>query len=364
MKKPRKKIGILFGGKSAEHEVSLQSAKSIYEAMDREKFEPILIAIEKSGKWVMRNDDNFFLNALDPESIELAKDNQEVAMIPQSEGKILDLEKNEIREIVDVVFPVLHGTYGEDGTVQGLMKLIDIPYIGAGVLGSSVGMDKEVMKRLLNEAGIANAKYQVATEKNIPSFGEVEKNLAMPVFVKPANLGSSVGISKVCNIGEYDNAVKLALQYDTKILIEEYIEGREIECSVLGNNEVSCSVPGEIVVKSDFYSYEAKYVDNTAFELKIPAELPNKLQEKIKNLAIKAYKTLNCEGMARADMFLCKDNKIYVNELNTIPGFTKNSMYPKLWEASGISYKNLVTKLIELSLERFKKEKTLKTDFK
>jgi len=362
MKKLR--IAILFGGKSAEHEVSLQSAKSIYEAIDRNKYDPVLIAINKKGEWKMRSDDNFFLNADDPEKIELNIDNDSVAIVPQSEGEILDLTNNKIRDKIDCIFPILHGTYGEDGTVQGMIKLIDVPFVGAGVLGSSVGMDKDVMKRLLNEANISNAKCIIAKDNNVPSFGEVEKALGLPVFVKPANLGSSVGISKVNDIRGYDNAIKKSFLYDTKILIEEFIDGREIECAVLGNDDVSSSVPGEVVVKSDFYSYEAKYVDNTAFELKIPAEISEKLKNKIMKLVCKTFQVLNCEGMGRVDLFLCSDSKIYINEINTIPGFTKNSMYPKLWEASGLSYENLITKLIELATARYKKEKSLKTDFK
>jgi D-alanine-D-alanine ligase len=358
------KIGILFGGKSAEHEVSLQSAKSIYKAIDRDKYEPVLIAINKKGEWKMREDNDFFVNPDDPEKIRLNDDSDSVAIVPQSSGRIINSRDSEPRDKVDVLFPILHGTYGEDGTVQGMIKLIDVPFVGAGVLGSSVGMDKDVMKRLLNETGVLNAKCLIAKEDDFPIFDEAEKVLGLPMFIKPANLGSSVGISKVRNAKEYVKAIKKAFLYDTKILIEEFIDGREIECAVLGNDEVESSIPGEVVVKSDFYSYEAKYVDSTAFELKIPAEIPENLQGTIKDLACRTFKTLCCEGMGRVDIFLCKNDILYVNEINTIPGFTKNSMYPKLWEASGLSYKNLITKLIDLAIERHKKEKSLKTTFK
>lgn len=360
----KQKIGILFGGKSAEHEVSLQSAKSIYEAIDRSRYKPIMIAITKNGGWKMFQGEDFFINPDNPEKIRLNESDDYIAIIPQSEGDIINFNKPDLKSKIDCIFPILHGTYGEDGTVQGMIKLIDVPFVGAGVLGSAVGMDKDVMKRLLNEANIKNAKCMIARADSVPNFGEVEKTLGLPIFIKPANLGSSVGISKVTDIAEYDNAIKEAFLYDTKILIEEFVDGREIECSVLGNTEVRSSVPGEIVVKSDFYSYEAKYIDNTAFELEIPANVSEKLQSKIMKLACKTFETLCCEGMGRVDMFLRKDNSIYVNEINTIPGFTKNSMYPKLWEASGLSYKDLITKLIELSIERFNKEKSLKTTFK
>lgn len=264
---------------------------------------------------------------------------------------------------IDVVFPVLHGPFGEDGTVQGLLKLADVPFVGAGVLGSAVGMDKDVMKRLLRDAGVLVGAFVVihAHEKKQVRFVDVKKKLGTPLFIKPANLGSSVGISKVRSEVEFKKALALAFSYDSKVLIEEYIEGREIECSVLGNENPIASLPGELMVHHEFYSYEAKYLDERGMTPQIPARLSEEMMKKVQDTAIAAYKALCCEGMGRIDMFVTKNNRVFVNEINTIPGFTNISMYPKMWEASGLSYSKLIDKLIELAIERHAKEKKLKT---
>ena len=361
MEKPRKiHVGILFGGKSAEHEVSLRSAKNVYDALDKEKYEPVLIGIDKRGKWLLEDRSRFLL--------ENGNTNQEekgesVALVPQSDGAVTNLERPGEREKIDVVFPVLHGTFGEDGTVQGLLKLANIPFVGAGVLGSAVGMDKDVMKRILRDAGIPIAKFKVFRGNDEISFDAVSEDLGVPLFIKPANLGSSVGVHKTRTEEEFRAAVEDAFTYDRKILVEEYIKGREIECSVLGNEEPIASLPGEVIPKHEFYSYEAKYIDEDGAALEIPAKLPEETIKRVQDLAARAFKALECEGMARVDFFLKENGDLFVNEINTIPGFTSISMYPKLWEASGVSYSELVDRLIMLAIERFKKESRLKTSY-
>ena len=264
---------------------------------------------------------------------------------------------------LDVVFPVLHGTFGEDGTVQGLLKLANIAFVGADVLGSAVCMDKDVMKRLLRDAGIPIADFVVMESGKDADFSEIAARLGMPLFVKPANLGSSVGIHKVNSFAELQPAVEDALRYDRKVIVEEFIAGREIECSVLGNEKPIASLPGEIVPTHEFYSYEAKYIDAKGATLEIPAKLPADTVKKIQALAVQSYKVLCCEGMGRVDMFLTPDNKLVLNEINTIPGFTKISMYPKLWEHTGISYSELLDRLIELALQRFDAQNRLLTSY-
>jgi len=261
----------------------------------------------------------------------------------------------------DIIFPILHGPFGEDGTMQGLLKLANIPFVGAGVLGSAIGMDKDAMKRLLRDAGIPIGKSLTIKEKDIPIYEAVVKNLGLPFFIKPANMGSSVGVSKVSEKKDFDKAIREAFKYDRKILIEENIAGREIECAVLGNDNPIASVPGEVIPKNDFYSYEAKYLDENGAVLEIPAKLSKNTIKNIQKLAVKTFKVLNCEGMGRVDFFLKKNGQILVNEINTIPGFTSISMYPKLWEASGISYAALIDRLIRLAQERFKTEQKIKS---
>jgi len=365
--KKKIKVAILFGGKSAEHEVSLQSAKSVYEALDKNKYEPVLVGIDKQGKWQLQDRAKYLLNETNPKLIALNKRAGEcVALVPGEQSKqLLTMEgKGEARG-VDVVFPVLHGTFGEDGTMQGLLKLMDLPFVGPSVLGSAIGMDKDAAKRLLHDAGIPIAKFITfrAHEKKDIDFRKVAKQLGLPLFVKPANLGSSVGISKVKDEKSFWRAIDDAFKYDSKILIEEFIKGREIEVAVLGNEHPRASVPGEVVPTHEFYSYEAKYIDENGALLNIPAKLPKPVVKKVQELAVRTFKTLECEGMGRVDFFVTKSGKAYVNEINTIPGFTKISMYPKLWEHSGIKYPDLIDRLITLAMERFEREKKLKTSY-
>ncbi|WP_408954427.1 D-alanine--D-alanine ligase [Natroniella sp. ANB-PHB2] len=360
------RVGIVFGGKSAEHEVSLQSAKNVIEAMDQEKYEIVLIGMDKQGRLYLKENLDFLLNDSDPTKVKLNKLDNEVSLIlGEGAEQLITINDCKVLEELDVVFPVLHGPYGEDGTVQGLFKLVDLPFVGADVLGSAVGMDKDVMKRLLRDAGISIADFLTyhRIEQEKIDFAEVKEELGMPAFIKPANLGSSVGISKATNQTELEKAVKLAFQFDNKIIIEEEVKGREIECSVLGNQEPIASIPGEILPQEEFYSYEAKYIDGNGAVLEMPAKLNNEVVEEVQKCAIETFKVLCCQGMARVDVFVKEDQQIVVNEINTIPGFTKISMYPKLWEISGISYSELIDRLIDLAIERYNNKKKLKTSF-
>lgn len=362
------RIGILFGGRSAEHEVSLVSAASIIKALDKNKYDIIPIGITQEGRWVSS------ANALS-----LLKEKSGVANLPEHllvpdprrrglVGMQNDSSTNEVKPL-DVIFPVLHGTYGEDGTIQGLFELADVAYVGAGVLGSAVGMDKVIQKQLLDDAGILITpfisflmKEYEENEKRI--IAAVEKKLRYPCFVKPANTGSSVGISKAHNRRELSAAIRLASQYDRKILVEKSIEkAREIECSVLGNDEPIASVPGEIISSNEFYDYDAKYVDGKSTSV-IPAKFSKTVTKKIQQIAVAAFRVLDCAGMARVDFLVQRGGeKIYLNEINTIPGFTSISMYPKLWEASGLKYSELLDRLIQLALERHAEKRKLKTTF-
>ncbi len=362
MKKKKIRVGIIFGGKSAEHEVFLQSAKNVIDALDKNKYEPVLIGIDKKGKWYLQDKSNFLLNSSNPKLISLNKSTQLVAAIPeQQENSLIVLSTQ--KGGIDVVLPILHGPFGEDGTIQGMLRLMDVPFVGSGVLGSAIGMDKEITKRLLRGSGIPIADFMTANNLDDITFAQAKKKLGFPLFIKPANMGSSVGVSRVTNQKEFDTAMKLAFEYDRKVLIEEAIMGREIECSVLGNENPVASIPGEIVVKADFYSYEAKYIDENGAVLEIPAKISQALNKKVQAMAVATFKSLNLEGMARVDFFLKENGDLLVNEANTIPGFTRVSMYPKLWEASGISYSKLLDTLIVLAIERYKKEKALKTSY-
>ncbi len=358
------RVGILFGGKSAEHEVSLQSAKNVADAIDKTKYDVALIGIDKSGKWLLPDQSRYLINASDPKLIKLNRENEaSVALVPQGGGELTDLTAGGIHSSLDVVFPILHGPFGEDGTVQGLLKLAGVPFVGAGILGSAVGMDKDVMKRLMRDAGIPIARFLVFRHHDVLNFDAVADELGLPFFVKPANLGSSVGVHKVTDETTFEQAVQDAFGYDTKILIEEFIDGREIECSVLGNLDPIASAVGEIIPTHEFYSYDAKYIDEEGAALEIPADVPDAVSDEIRALAIRAFQTLECEGLARVDCFLKKDGTVILNEINTIPGFTKISMYPQLWEASGLSYSELIDRLIQLGIERFEREQKLKTSF-
>jgi D-alanine-D-alanine ligase len=357
-------VGIIFGGKSAEHEVSLQSARSVYNAIDKAKYNPVLIGIDKTGKWLLPDQANFLINENNPKLIGLNKSGDPVALVPESGGVLSILSGQAAGQSIDVAFPVLHGPNGEDGTVQGLLKLANIPFVGAGVLGSAVGMDKDVMKRLLRDAGIPIAKFQTLYgDEELPSFTAITEALGNPVFIKPANMGSSVGVSKATNEAEYLAAAAEAFKYDGKLLVEEFVAGREIECAVLGNNKPVVSVPGELRPTHEFYSYEAKYIDAGGALFDIPARLSPEAAAQAQSLALKTFRTLCCEGLGRVDMFYKENGEFLVNEINTLPGFTSISMYPKLWEASGISYSDLIDRLITLSLERFEKEKSRQSNY-
>lgn len=362
----RTRVGILFGGESAEHEISLQSAANIVQAIDREKYEVVLVGIDKEGRWLLADDAKFLLESSDPRRIRLGRALGEVVLPPgRREGTLVRLGKGsgEIAPL-DVVFPVLHGPMGEDGSVQGLLRLAHLPFVGAGVLGSAVAMDKEVSKRLLGAAGIPVPRYVAfGAAGRPPKYEELAAQLGARLFVKPANLGSSVGVHRVDSAEELEAALEDAFSFDRKVLVEEAVAGREIECAVLGNDHPVASVPGEIVPRHDFYSYEAKYLDQEGAELRIPAELTEQTARKVQETSLAAFRALGCEGMARVDFFLRDEGELLVNELNTIPGFTRISMYPKLWAASGIGYTELIDRLIELALERAKEEGRLRSSF-
>lgn len=339
----KKRVGLVFGGRSGEHEVSVRSAASIFRALDKKKYEVDLVGIDKNGKW-HRIDQKWLPSGAEMKSLPTG----EKALVPEEEK-------------VDVFFPIVHGTFGEDGALQGLFELLDAAYVGAGVLGSAVGMDKDVQKRLLRDAGIATANFKIIQKPE-------KMKVKYPVYVKPVNMGSSVGISKAKNEKELDKAIKRAFKYDTKVIIEEEVKGRELEVSVLGNpstgsGQVIASVPGEVKTKHEFYDYEAKYIDESGAVLEIPAKLQSSKVTEIQRLAIKTFKALECCGMARVDMFMRPNGELVINEINTLPGFTSISMYPKLWEASGLPYPKLLDKLIELAIEKKKQKDKLKRSY-
>jgi len=358
------RVGIIFGGRSAEHEVSLLSARSIIQAIDRDKYDLTYIGIDKTGNWRLYENEDFLIYPEDPKKVRLVESGQKLAIIPgKDRDQLINLSNFRIIDHLDVVFPVLHGPFGEDGTTQGALKLAGIPFVGPGVLGSAASMDKDVAKRLMTQAGILNAKFMAFHRHQLETidFQEVREKLGLPVFIKPANMGSSVGVNKADSEERFFAHLKHAFEFDDKAVVEEYIKGREIECSVLGNERPAASLPGEIVASHDFYSYEAKYIDDKGAILQIPASLPEKIISQVKEIALQTFKVLCCEGLSRVDMFLTEDEKIYVNEVNTLPGFTKISMYPKLWEQSGISYSELIDRLLQLAIERHERENKLKT---
>jgi D-alanine-D-alanine ligase len=388
MKKLR--VGILFGGRSGEHEISLLSAASVFKAIDPNKYEVVPIGITKDGRWLTASDAERLLHgkagegarptlrAGDPDTTASAAvlQNGEAVVFPpephnssmtpfQTEAPVRRASDRAIN--VDVIFPVLHGTFGEDGTIQGLLELADLPYVGAGVLGSAAGMDKDIMKSLFRAAGLAIVKHVTVLRSEWESVPKkvqklVESKLKYPVFVKPANLGSSVGISKARDRRELGPAIDEAAKLDRKIVIEEGVGGkknkaREIECSVLGNDNAQASVPGEIVPSAEFYDYSAKYLDEGS-QLIIPAKLTKAETKTVQELAIAGFRAVDCSGLARVDFLMDpKSRKIYLNEINTMPGFTSISMYPKLWAASGVGYSELISRLIQLGLDRHAEKK-------
>lgn len=347
------RIGVIFGGRSGEHEVSLRSAESIIRSLDRTKYEVIPIGITHEGRWLASKNAVALLPPRETIENTLAS-GEPITLAPEPGAE----------RPADVIFPILHGTYGEDGTIQGLLELANVPYVGAGVLGSAVGMDKDVMKRLLREAGLPIGDYWTVRKSEIASFAEANRNtLPYPVFVKPANLGSSVGISKVHRPDELRPGLDAAAEFDRKLVVEKGIDAREIEISVLGNDDPIASVPGEIIPSREFYDYQAKYIDDDS-KLLIPAPISDEQRREAQRLAIQTFRVLEGSGLGRVDLFLeRKTGKFYVNEINTLPGFTAISMYPKLWEASGISYAELVDRLIALAIERHAEKNKLKTKY-
>ena len=378
----RIRIGVLFGGRSGEHEISLRSALTVMSAMDPARYEVVPIGIGRDGRWYLERNALKMLAEKTPHLAALSAEGTQVTLLPHPEGQALvatpsadgahgavAAAQNSIPGL-DVVFPVLHGTYGEDGTVQGLFELAGIAYVGAGVLGSAVGMDKDAQKRLLREAGVPVVRYFAVDRvdhQETPELGaRLARKLGFPVFVKPNALGSSIGISRVKRAADVKAALDDAFQYDRKALIEAACEGREFECSVLGNDRPEASVPGEVLVKGghDFYDYESKYVDPKGSATKIPAEIPAAKAKKIRAMAVAAFKALSLRGMARVDFLASRDlREIYVNEVNTIPGFTSISMYPKLWEASGLPLPKLIDRLIELAIEERRERDSLKITY-
>lgn len=385
MADPRVRVGVLFGGESPEHEVSLRSAKNVIEAIDRERYDIVLIGIDRRGRWHLADESRFLRHASDPRRIRLPHAPVRLALTPGRRARIVPViphepespgepedsgegrpDAAELPEL-DVIFPVLHGPFGEDGTVQGLLRLAHLPFVGPGILGSAVCMDKDVAKRLLRDAGIPVAPFiTVLSRAEAPSWDEAVAALDAPIFVKPANMGSSVGVSKAETDADYRRALDEAFSFDTKVLLERTIRGREIEISVLGNETPEASIPGEIAPTHAFYSYEAKYLDHDGADLLIPADLDAGTTARAREIAVRAFRALCCEGMARVDLFLATEpcgplpsGSLVINEINTLPGFTRISMYPKLWDASGVSYPELIDRLIRLAIERAERDERL-----
>lgn len=360
------RVAVLFGGKSAEHEISLVSARNIIAGLDPERYDVTPIGIDRNGRWLTAES-----------AAQLLNQNGKLLALNEAAGRALSMQPGAERALVasdasdasvalpavDVVFPALHGPYGEDGSMQGLLKLLNLPFVGPGVLGSAVGMDKDVMKRLLRDAGLPIGAFRVLQRRDAAgiSFDALSAELGLPLYVKPANLGSSVGVSRVKTQNEFTRAIDEAFLYDNKLVLEKNIPGREIEVAVLGNESPLASIPGEIIPKDGFYSYESKYLDEKGAALEIPAKLDAATVARVQALAIQTYECLCLEGLSRVDLFLTASGELFVNEVNTIPGFTSISMYPKLWEASGLSYGKLLDRLIELAIERHARDQRLRT---
>lgn len=363
-------IAVLFGGRSGEHDVSLQSAASVIEAMDKEKYNIVPVGITEEGLWLAGGDP---LQALLQKDIPGTSTYVTLATKPYAPGLVLlDMGSASVAESfipLDAVFPVLHGTNGEDGTVQGLLELAGLPYVGAGVLSSATAMDKAVMKILFRYNNLPQGDFFYfsaarweAEEEELLAL--IEKRFDYPCFIKPANLGSSVGVSKVSSREMLRRGIQEALRYDLKVIVEEFIPGRELECSVLGDDNPLASVPGEVIPCNDFYDYQAKYLDQRS-RLLIPAPLEPEREKELKKLAVQAFEAVECSGLGRVDFFYCEEEQqIYINEINTMPGFTSISMYPKLWEASGLPYTELIDKLIEIALRRHARQTRLETKFR
>jgi D-alanine-D-alanine ligase len=364
------RVGLIFGGRSGEHEVSLLSARSIFDALDRNRYEPVLLGIDRNGRW-HHQDAARALLATPGTPLHLDAGAPPVTIAPGSEGSdgtLVTANTHEGVGALDVIFPVLHGTYGEDGTLQGLLEMAGLPYVGSGVLGSAAGMDKDIAKRLFRGAGIPVVDGFVLragdARDHTDVAREVRERFGYPCFVKPCNMGSSVGVSKARDDAQLTAALVQAFRYDTKVLIERGHEVREVEVAVLGNEHPEASVAGEIIPSHDFYSYEAKYLDEHGAALQIPAALDDTQMARVRAMAIDAFRALDLSGLARVDFFIDKRTReVFLNEVNTLPGFTRISMYPKLWEASGVSYGALVDRLITLALERHQVRRALATRY-
>lgn len=364
------KVGLIFGGRSGEHEVSFCSASSIIKAIDKDKYTVVPIGITKEGRWISPQDSELALQSGRIEgknTVILLNDPSGRALIRINNNQRLD--KSSALERLDLIFSVLHGPYGEDGTVQGLLELADIPYVGAGVAASAISMDKDLMKIIFKQRDLPILKWMTIKRKEWQKDKEktlsvIQNNFEYPLFVKPTNLGSSVGITKVHKKEELGKAIDLASSYDRKVLIEEGLEEvREIECGVLGNDEPRASVVGEVKPAGEFYDYDSKYIDGET-QLIVPADFPDGVSRKVQEIALRAFKAVDAAGLARVDFFVSKkENKIYLSEINTIPGFTSVSMYPRLWEASGIPYSDLIDQLIQLALERYQDKKQNKISY-
>lgn len=368
----RLRVAVLYGGRSAEHEISLLSARFVVESLDRDRFEPVLVGIDKQGRWSLQEEAALLEAPRDPRHVALLG-GAPTASLPAWPAGGIEVSPGggppRSTLDVDVVFPVLHGPMGEDGTVQGLLALAGVPHVGAGVLGSAVGMDKDVMKRLLAGGGIPIVAHRVLRGADWRRSRDVlardlASALGFPAFVKPANLGSSVGVSRATDVASLAAGIDEALAWDDKVVVEQGLAGvRELECAVLGNEDPIASCVGEIVVthRDGFYSYDAKYVDAEGSEPRIPADVPPAVADRVRELAVITFRTLGCEGLARVDAFLAPDGAVVVNEINTMPGFTAISMFPKLWEASGIPPRELVARLVDLALERAARRARLRT---
>jgi D-alanine-D-alanine ligase len=350
------KVALLYGGRSVEHGVSINSARNIFEFIDKTRFEPLPIGISNTGQWFLTNG--------------VSKDMEQgkalgLILDPHSPGFMLLANGDRFK--ADIVFPVLHGTDGEDGSIQGMVKSMDIPMVGTGVIGSAVSMNKIVAKKLLKEAGIPVSRFLTFNydEQETISYAKVSKELGAPFMVKSASLGSSVGVTKVKSEEDFKNAILEAFRYDDQVIIEEFIKGRELECAILGNYPPQASYPGEIVIsdKYEFYTFDAKYVDGDAVKIEVPANIEKSVAEKIREISVRTFQALHGEDFARVDLFLTEQGSIYVNEINTIPGFTNSSMYPMMWKERGINFTDLISRLIGLALERHERGKRVERGF-
>ncbi len=344
-------LAILTGGTSEEHEISLLSGYNIANSINLEKYNLYIIGIQKNGEWHLYRDLNYLNNKQNPKNI-LLQEGEKVVLLPTKQKHLYSLIDNKTIATLDVVFSILHGKDGEDGSVQGLLNLSGIPYVGSKIVGSCIGMDKHYTKKILKQENIPTAK-SITLNSYAYNLDYIVQELGFPIFVKPANQGSSVGVSKAKNIQELELSINLAFKFDNKVLLEEFIQGRELECAILGNKELIASPIGEIITTHDFYSYEAKYIDPNGTTTKILTreDISLELEHKIQDMAKKAFIALGCSGLARVDFFLTNDNKLFINEVNTLPGFTNVSMYPQLFVSAGYSYSELIEKLINLALE-------------